>query len=281
MRNRPVGDAAAQGATNSVVTKATDADFGQLIELSKSVPVIVELYDAVGAPTPELETVVTELAGRVVLARIDAQANPQITQALRVQATPMGVALIGGQPVPLFVGPVTDAQLRDLFAQLLQLAAQHGVTGTIPMGDAPAEGEEKPVPPLHAAAYAAIEAGEYDRAAAAYEQALVESPRDEEARAGLGQVKLLQRVQHADLQAARAAAAAAPTDVAAQFLVADLDVAGGHVDDAFARLLDLFQELDTDGRGEVQARLVELFGLVGDADPRVLRARGRLTSLLF
>jgi putative thioredoxin len=92
---------------------------------------------------------------------------------------------------------------------------------------------------------------------------------------------LLDRVQGADLQAARAAAAAAPTDVAAQLTVADLDVAGGHVEDAFIRLLDLFAQLPSDERAPVQQRLLELFGIVGDADPRVIAARGRLASLLF
>ncbi|MGA7148730.1 MAG: tetratricopeptide repeat protein, partial [Microbacterium sp.] len=140
---------------------------------------------------------------------------------------------------------------------------------------------EPPLPPLHAEAYDAIEAGDYPRAIRAYEQALAENPRDADARAGLGQVRLLNRVQGLDLQEARAAAAAGPTDVDAQFAVADLDIAGGHVEDAFERLLDLFAALPADERAPVRERLLELFGLIGDADPRVLRARGRLASLLF
>ena len=51
--------------------------------------------------------------------------------------------------------------------------------------------------------------------------------------------KVLQRTQGADLNAARAAAAGAPDDVDAQTLVADLDLLGGHVDDAFTRLVNL------------------------------------------
>ncbi len=94
-------------------------------------------------------------------------------------------------------------------------------------------------------------------------------------------MRLLQRVQDADLQAARAAAAADPLDVPAQLLVADLDLSGGHVDDAFDRLLDLFGALPADERTAVRERLLELFGLIGDADPRVLHARSRLASLLF
>ncbi|MDF2492512.1 MAG: co-chaperone YbbN, partial [Microbacterium sp.] len=281
--------AAAAGGVSPLVVDVTDATFPQMLELSRTVPVVVDLWAEWCGPckqlSPVLEKVVVELAGRVVLAKVDVDANPQLQQAFRAQSIPMVVALVAGQPVPLFTGAVPEQQVREVFAQLLQLAAQNGVTGTVPVGDADADAdaqvEEPPVPPLHAEAYEAIEAGDYARAVDAYRRALAEDPRDADAQAGLGQVLLLQRVQGVDLQEARAAAAAAPLDVDAQFTVADLDVSGGHVDDAFARLLELFAALPAEERAPVRERLLELFGLVGDADPRVIRARGRLASLLF
>ena len=279
-------DAAGVG---SLVMDVTDETFAQVLELSRTVPVVVDLWAEWCGPckqlSPVLERVVTELAGRLVLAKVDVDANPQLSQAFRAQSIPMVVALVAGQPVPLFTGAVPEQQIRDVFAQLLELAAQNGVTGTVAVDadvDATAEEPvEPPLPPLHAEAFEAIEAGNYARAIEAYEKALAENPRDDEARAGLGQVRLLARVQDLDLQAARSAAAASPDDVDAQLKVADLDLSGGHIDDAFERLLDLFGRLPGDARGPVRERLLELFALVGDADPRVLRARGRLASLLF
>jgi len=275
------------GAATQLIFDATDGTFAQVLEMSRTVPVVVDLWAEWCGPckqlSPVLEKIVTELAGRVVLAKVDVDANPQLSQAFRAQSIPMVVALIAGQPVPLFTGAVPEQQVREVFGQLLQLAAQHGVTGTVPVdGEAAQEDSEQPsLPPLHQEAFEAIEAGDYARAIAAYEKALAENPRDEDARAGLGQVRLLSRVQGLDLQEARAAAAAAPKDVAAQLAVADLDLAGGHVEDAFGRLLDLFAELPADQRPPVRERLLELFGLVGDADARVVRARSRLASLLF
>lgn len=288
LRSAPAAPAASgDPAAPSLVVDVTDQTFGQVLELSRSVPVVVDLWAEWCGPCkqlgPILEKVVVELGGRLVLAKVDVDANPQIAQSFRAQSIPMVVALVAGQPVPLFTGAVPEQQVRDVFGQLLQLAAQHGVTGTVPTADAEADAEP-PLPPLHQAAYDAIEAGDLAAAVDAYEQALKESPRDEVARAGLSQVRLLQRVEGADLQAARAAAAAAPLDVDAQLVVADLDLAGGHVDDAFGRLLDLFAALPAlpgDERAAVRARLLDLFGVVGDADPRVLRARSRLASLLF
>jgi putative thioredoxin len=286
------GPAAASGGAG-LVRDATDETFGEILELSRTVPVVIDLWAEWCGPckqlSPILESVITELGGRLVLVKVDVDANPQLAQAFRAQSIPLVVALVGGQPVPLFTGAVPEQQVREVFAQLLQLAAQNGVTGTLSVTDAEAgdadgeavEPSEPPLPPLHAAAFAAIEEGDYDAAVRAYEQALVENPRDEDARAGLGQVRLLSRVSGLELEAARAAAAADPTDVPAQFAVADLDIAGGHVDDAFGRLLDLFAALPDDERAPVRERLLELFGLIGDPDPRVIRARGRLASLLF
>lgn len=295
LRERATTAAAPAPATGDapappLVFDATDANFATVLELSRTVPVVVDLWAEWCGPckqlSPVLDKIVTELGGRLVLAKVDVDANPQLAQSFRAQSIPLVVALVAGQPVQLFTGAVPEQQVREVFAQLLQLAAQQGVTGTVPQGpvDPDAEQREEEVsalPPLHQEAFEAIEAGDYARAATAYEAALVEDPRDEQARAGLGQVRLLERVQGLDLQDSRAAAAAAPEDPEAQFAVADLDLAGGHVEDAFGRLLDLFAVLPDDERAPVRERLLELFGLVGDTDPRVLRARGRLSSLLF
>ena len=299
LRNRPQPPAqgqAPQGQAGNgqapqmdVVVDVTDASFGQIVELSRTVPIVVDLWAEWCGPckqlSPVIEKVTREQNGRVVLAKVDVDANPQIAQSFQATSIPMVVAIIAGQPVPMFNGAVPEAQVREVFAKLLEVAAQNGVTGQIPVGEAAsadeAPAEEAPLPPLHAEAYEAIEAGDYQRAITAYEKALAENPRDEDAKAGLGQVRLLDRVQGLDLQEARAAAAAAPTDVDAQLAVADLDISGGHIDDAFGRLLDLFATLPADERTRVRDRLVELFDLVGSADPRVANARTRLASLLF
>ena len=290
LRNRPATptEAASAPPVADVVVDATDETFGQILELSRTVPVVVDLWAEWCGPckqlSPIIEKVTRELGGRVLLAKVDVDANPQLAQSFRAQSIPMVVALIAGQPVPMFTGAVPEQQVRDVFAQLLQVAAHNGVTGSLSVseeGSEPAPPAEPELPPLHAEAFAAIELGDYAAAITAYEKALAENPRDADAIAGLGQVRLLDRVQGLDLQAARAAAADGPLDVQAQFDVADLDLAGGHVEDAFGRLLDLFAQLPADQRTPVRERLVELFGLIGAEDPRVVSARNRLSSLLF
>jgi putative thioredoxin len=272
---------------SGLVVEVTEATFPQIVELSSRVPVIVELYASGIAPA--LGTIVESYGGRLVLATVDAQANPGIAEAFQVREVPAAAGILGGRPVPLFVGTPADEQVRQVFDQLLQVAQQNGITGALDPNAPPAEGEadtaaepaEEPLPPLHQEAFDAISTGDYAGAVAAYRKAIAQNPRDTLAVAGLAQASLLQRLDGAVADDLRAAAAAAPGSVAAQLAVADLDVSGGHLDDAFARLLDLFPSLDGEGREAVRTRLLEYFEIAGADDPRVAAARRRLTLLLY
>ena len=270
-------------AAGGIVQQVTDATFTAVLDLSASVPVIVEFFGAGIQPT--LGPVVRQYGGRLALATIDGTTNPQLVQAFQVQEVPTVAAVIGGRPLQLFSGMMPEAELRTVLDQVLALAAQNGVTGTIPTdGDdaaEPTEPVEEPLPPLHQEAYDAISSGDFAAAIKAYETAIAQNPRDQLAVAGLAQVSLLARLESVTADAVRSAAAANPTDVDAQLAVADLDVSGGHLDDAFARLLDLFPTLDAPGKNAVRTRLLEFFEIAGADDPRVIAARRRLTGLLY
>jgi putative thioredoxin len=246
------------------------------------VPVVVELY--VGEPSATLVRVITALAGRIVLATVDAAANPQLTQAFHAVAAPTVAAVVGGRPIALYEGDLPEADVAQVLDQLLTLAAQQNVTGSVTPaapGAEPAEPVEEPLPPHHQEAYDAIETGDFETAIREYKTAIAQDPRDHLAVAGLAQVSLLARLATASATEIRAAAAAAPTSVDAQLAVADLDVSGGHLEDAFARLLDLFPTLDPTGRDAVRTRLLDFFEIAGNEDPRVIAARRRLTGLLY
>jgi putative thioredoxin len=147
--------------------------------------------------------------------------------------------------------------------------------------DAPAEPDEPPLPPRHQEAYDAIQRDDLAAAAAAYSAALTENPRDEMARAGLAQVELMRRTTGVDPEAARTAADADPADVEAQLLAADLDLLADHVDEAFARLVGLVRQTAGPDRERARLRLLDLFTVVGDTDPSVVRARRDLTNALY
>lgn len=217
-----------------------------------------------------------------MLARVDVDASPSLAQALGAQAVPLVVAILSGQPVPLFQGTADEADVRRYFDQLITAAVQSGVTGRAePTGDVPGGDETDAPDPRFTAADDALAAGDIEAAIAEYERLQTKSPADVEIAERLAGVRLIARTREVDLQAARTAAAEAPDDVDAQFVVADLDISGGHVDDAFSRLIGLITRVAGDDRERVRARLVELFTVVGVTDPRVVQARRALASALF
>ncbi|MBW4040651.1 MAG: tetratricopeptide repeat protein [Acidobacteria bacterium] len=283
----PAGEAPT--GTPGVVIEVGDAEFPRLIDLSRTVPVVVALVATWSTPSQELvaslRTVIESAAGRLVLAIVDSDASPQVTAAFQAQSIPTVVALIAGSPVPLFAGTLPEDRMVPLFEQVLELAEQNGVTGTVPgveadAGAGPAEPEPEPLPPLHVEAYAAIDQQDYAEAARLFRLAIAQDPRDAAAVAALAQVELLDRLRTIP-DDVRAAAASDPKDVVAALQVADLDVAGGHVDDAFDRLLDAFAVAVGDDRTAIRTRLLDYFALTGADDPRVAAARRRLATLLY
>lgn len=268
---------------------ATTASFGDVVQGSTSYPVVVLLWSRRSAASVELARdlgrAVDAESGAIQLARVDIDAEPQIAAAFQVQTVPAVVALLAGQPIPLFQGKATEDQLRGLLAQLLQAAATNGVTGVAPgapaVDEAPEVEVEPPLPPLHQAAYDAIERDDLPAAIASYEQALRENPRDDLAREGLAQVRLMARTRDLKPDDVHARAVARPTDPDAQMQAADLEIVEGSVEEAFARLTRLVPGADAEHREVVRLRLVELFDVVGGTDPRVMSARRALASALY
>ncbi|MGI5187889.1 tetratricopeptide repeat protein [Promicromonospora sp. CA-289599] len=285
----PPGEPGGAPVAGGFVVDVSEANFEQLVRDSSTYPVVMLIWIPTDQANAELGVTLGRLAdeygGRFLLGRVDAQAYPQVAAAFQVQGVPTVVAVLQGQPLPLFQGAAEEQQIRGVLDQVLAAAEQNGVNGRVP-GAAPAadavEAEElPPLPPLHQEAYDAIERDDLDAAVAAYEKALRQDPKDSDATAGLAQVHLMQRTRDADLAAARKAAADAPSDVDAALAVADLDMLGGKVDDAFARLLDLLPGADADDKEKLRVRLLELFELAGTGDPRVSKARKRLAISLY
>ncbi|MET0468570.1 MAG: tetratricopeptide repeat protein [Aeromicrobium sp.] len=258
------------------------------LEASMSYVVVLGLWSSrapqSGAFNDTLGAVVDSYAGQILLARVDVDTSPQIAQALQVQGVPYVAGLVKGQPVPLFQGTVEEDEMRRYFDELVKIAAENGLTGRAqPAGAAPADDAtvEEPEDPRFAPAEEAFMASDFETAVAEYEKLRVQYPADVEVAERLARVKWLARTKGADLQAARAAAADRPDDIDAQMLVADLDISGGHVEDAFDRLITLVRATAGDDRERVRQRLLELFTVVGIAEPSVMTARRALATALF
>ncbi|GIF67299.1 co-chaperone YbbN [Asanoa ishikariensis] len=259
------------GGGNAAVIEVTEATFQtEVLERSMTTPVVIDFWAEWCEPckqlSPVLEKLAIEGAGAWILAKIDVDANQRLAQMFRVQGIPMVFAVVGGQPVDAFSGVVPEAQLRQWIGAVLK-------AGGVEV--------EAPADPRLESADDALMVGDLDAAEAAYKKILFEAPADAAAEAGLAQVGLFRRVQGVDAAAALTAASAAPDDLEAQMLAADVEVLGGEAERAYKRLVDLVRRSVGDDKETVRKHLVTLFTIAGPDDPAVSAARRALASALF
>jgi len=261
--------AAGEGLHIPLITSTDEENFQDVMSTSQAVPVIMVMWSPrslESKPTlAMLEEITRENAGAFQLVEVDIDQAPAIAQAFQIQGVPTVVALVGGRPVPLFQGAAAKEQVLPIVTQVLEAAAQMGITARIAVA---AEDTVAPTPPEHEAPLAAEDAGNLDEAIAGWEKVIELNPRDEAAKSHLSRVRFAARAygeQNTDDPAARADA-----------LFAAGDAAG-----AFDVLLDLLAATkDDEERDALRLRLLDLFRVAGST-PEVSKARTRLAMLLM
>jgi putative thioredoxin len=290
-QQRPAGSGESTGGGGVAVVDVTDATFNaEVVERSRTVPVLVDFWAEWCGPckqlSPILEKLANEAAGRWILAKVDIDANPALAaqvQRMGVQGIPFVAAIVAGQMIPLLQGAYPEAEIKQRLSQLFEAIRQEGLLPDADAGEvAPgADAAEPELDPAYAEADAALQTGDLDAAAAAFGRILEAAPADGYAKSGLALVELERRVASYDQAQVRRDAAERPADAAAQCRVADLDLLEGRIDDAFDRLIGTVRRTGGDERDVARKRLLELFDVLPPDDAKVAKARRALASALF
>ena len=247
----------------------------EILPLSEKKPVVILCWTPRSADSVtmlrSLGKIESEDQGKWVLAHVNVEEQVPVAQALQVRTIPTGIVFIGGKAIPFLEQPLTEAQLREVITKILTLAAQQGI-GEAPIEEAEPEQEE---------ALAALDKGDFATAEAAYKRLLARKPNDQFAKLGLAQVQLLARTHGIDGAKVMEDAVKHPQDIEIQMQCADIEVMSGYLEPAFERLLRLIMVLDGDEQKKVKNHLLDLFALVDQADPLVIKARAQLANALF
>jgi len=229
----------------------TDVTFqSEVIDRSMTTPVVVDLWAEWCGPCrtigPILERVTDATNGQVVLAKVNVDENPGVSQAFQVQSIPAVYALKDGQVVDGFVGAYPEHVIEQFVQSLLPSES------ALRIGELVAAGDE-------ASLRAALELEPANESAiVALAELLVEQGRADEA------LQLLARIPESERTRKVAAAArlsTTPTDDYDQQLTA---------------LLDLVKADD-----EARQQFVDILELMGPDDPRTAQYRRQLTNRLY
>lgn len=290
-----MGEEGGAPAAGGYVIDVNESSFEAVLNSSQTFPILLLVWlhddERFFDVATKLAAMVNKQEGKIQLARLDGAENPRIVQALRAQGVPALYGFVAGRPIPLMQGMPSDAELQQLeetlLPQIIAMAQQSGVTGTAPfMGEESVDDQvaqtdaEPTVPSGHENAHELAAAGHYAQAAAEYSKLVEHDPHDAIAARERAKCLLLARNGNSDVRVIRATAAENPDDVNAQLDVADIDMIGGQIQDAFGRLLDFLSHHRSDV-AVVRERLVEYFAIPEASDPRVRAARQKLMTLMY
>ena len=279
--------ASAPSPASPHVINVDDASFQtEVLDRSHEVPVIVDFWAAWCGPCrtlgPMLESAVAARDGQVVLAKIDVDANQAVAQAFQVKGIPQVYAFRDGRAVSQFTGVIPEPQLQRFLDDLVPTEADQLVADAAAMPSGEAEVALRRAleldPDHRDAAVALADLVVVDDPDAALRLVAPHRP-DPGAEAIVSRASLAADGA-VDIDALQAGVAADPDDGAQLISLGRALAARGDHDEAIDRLLHAV-ELGGATREAARAPLVELFGLLGDADPRVAAARPRLARALY
>ena len=286
----------------NVIDINQDQFIEEVIEKSKSVPVIVDFWAPWCGPckqlTPTLESVVNKKNGKVILAKINVDENQGIAAQLNIQSIPTVYGFVDGKPIDAFQGAQPESKIEVMIDKLIEATP----------------GNE--VPKLLEEAEGLYKEQKYEEAQKIYENLIALDPGNNKTIIGLLRCltqlrkiedakeilssldetvlanpevikikKLLENLNSNDnsniINELESQLKQNPDDKKIRLELATQLLNSDQISQGFRELLFLFDQDPKWNEEAAKKKLLEYFDLLGFNDPNVMEARKKLSSLMF
>ena len=278
-----------------------DQFLAEVVEKSKTVPVIVDFWAPWCGPcrqlTPILEGLVNKKNGKVILAKVNVDENQGIASQLNIQSIPTVYGFVNGRPIDAFQGVQSESKIETMIDKMIDATPGNEIPKLIN------EAEELFKEKKYEEAQSAFEnligmdpgnpkiiigllrclmqLYKYDDANEMFESLDDEILKNEEIIKIKKLLDNLRASNGASIEGIKLKLSSNPNNLDLRFELAEAYLSTNDSEQGFNELLEIFKLNSKWNDEAAKKKLLEFFDLLGPADPNVLNARRKLSSLIF